>query len=243
MTQAQQQIFAELIEMQITMQRRLGQVTCVFNPSITVDTQIVIFERVTGDANVHYVKAVHTEHDLDSGKHTMTLTTVWFGTPENWAIGYDASYCPISDAMVTYLAAIQSVKTDSFRGVTTTGQPPVLPGPATNVTAYAAQGAATVTWALSTSAGWAAEYRIVGYSNGAQATGTIVVPNAVAFATFVNLTNGVSYYFVVYADSVAGSTPSAQSNTITPTATSAPLVVQSTSVPAAAPAVAGLVTS
>ena len=65
---------------------RTGQVSCAVDPAICPDDQIKIYERSTGETNVHYVVGVHTEHDLDTGSWIATYTTQWMGGQSSWAI-------------------------------------------------------------------------------------------------------------------------------------------------------------
>lgn len=79
----EQQIMAELIGLQISFQERQGSVTCVASPHIEIDDQVRIYERQTDETNIHYVRGVSFNHDLDSGSYTMTLTTHWLASGES----------------------------------------------------------------------------------------------------------------------------------------------------------------
>jgi cell division ATPase FtsA len=79
-------ILAELVALHIWFRQRVGNVTCVANPAIQLDDQVRIYERQTGETYIHYVRGINTTHDLDAGTYTMTLTTHWMGTAENWAV-------------------------------------------------------------------------------------------------------------------------------------------------------------
>lgn len=81
-----QNALAELIAVQCYLTNRQGQAQAIFDPSITPDTQIKIYDRVTGEANLHYVTSVHTEHDLDQGTHLATYSTYWLGDVDNFVI-------------------------------------------------------------------------------------------------------------------------------------------------------------
>lgn len=85
----EQEIMAELISLHIWFQQRIGSVQCPANPAIQVNDQIRIFERVTAETYVHYVRGVSTHHDLDTGEYTMTLTTHWMGDAGDWVITRD----------------------------------------------------------------------------------------------------------------------------------------------------------
>lgn len=96
----EQKIMAELIAMHIWFAQRLGQVTCVANPAIQINDQVRIYERQTSEVFIHYVRGVNTVHDLDSGRYTMTLTTHWLGTGEDWAITDNPDYVEDDDHFV-----------------------------------------------------------------------------------------------------------------------------------------------
>jgi LysM repeat protein len=82
-----QQYFAELIALRIWFQTRTGAVTAWCDPTIEVDDQVRIYERNSGETNVHYVQAITSTHDLDSGKYEMQLTTYWLGGHDaGWAV-------------------------------------------------------------------------------------------------------------------------------------------------------------
>lgn len=81
-----QQIMAELIALHIWFSKRQGNVTCVANPNIQINDQVRIYERQSADTYVHYVRGISTNHDLDTGEYTMTLTTHWLGDQGDWSI-------------------------------------------------------------------------------------------------------------------------------------------------------------
>src|SRR5690606_32042012 len=70
--------------------QRRGQVTCLANPAIQVNDQVRIYERTTSETYIHYVRGISTSHDLDTGDYTMTLTTNWLGTEDDWIITADS---------------------------------------------------------------------------------------------------------------------------------------------------------
>ena len=86
MTQKEQQTMAELIAMHIWFRQRLGNITAVANPMIQINDQVRVFERITGETYIHYVRALSTAYDAEGGSYTMTLTTHWLGDGENWAL-------------------------------------------------------------------------------------------------------------------------------------------------------------
>jgi len=76
----EQENMAELVASHLFAARRQGQVTCVWNPEIQINDQVRIFERITGETYIHYVRGVSTSHNLETGLFTMTLTTNWLGS-------------------------------------------------------------------------------------------------------------------------------------------------------------------
>jgi hypothetical protein len=104
------------------------------------------------------------------------------------------------------------------------------PGQATNVTATAQTGGASVSWTAPTTGGAPSSYTVTPYvGSTAQAPTTVSAP--ATNATVSGLTAGTSYTFTVTASNTAGSGPaSAPSNAVTPTSTgpSAPLNVTAT---------------
>lgn len=86
---AEQRIMAELVAMRIFFSQRQGNVSCAANPAIQINDQVRVFERTTGETNIHYVRSVQSEHDLESGAYTMTLTTHWLGSETDWLITRD----------------------------------------------------------------------------------------------------------------------------------------------------------
>lgn len=84
---AEQEVMAELVDLHINFQRRLGSVTCVANPLLQVNDQVKIVERETSETYVHYVRTISMTQDLESGEYTMTLGTNWLGDEDAWAIG------------------------------------------------------------------------------------------------------------------------------------------------------------
>lgn len=82
----EQQRMAELVAMHVMFSMRTGQVTCPANPLLDIDDQVRLWERVTGDTFIHYVRGISTHQDLVQGSYTMTLTTNWLGDRDNWAI-------------------------------------------------------------------------------------------------------------------------------------------------------------
>lgn len=105
----EQKIMAELIALHIWFQQRVGRVTCLANPAIQVNDQVRIFERVTSESYVHYIRGISYEHDLDSGLYTMTLETNWLGTQTEWAITRD-DLLELEDTRARVGLSIQAIR-------------------------------------------------------------------------------------------------------------------------------------
>lgn len=82
----EQKIMAELIALHSWFTQRLGQVSCAANPTIQINDQVRVYERQTSETFIHYVRGINTTHDLDTGSYTMTLTTHWLGSGDEWAV-------------------------------------------------------------------------------------------------------------------------------------------------------------
>lgn len=118
---------------------------------------------------------------------------------------------------------------------------PTAPAAPTEVSATPANAAATVKWVAPASNGSAiTSYTVTPYvGSSAQPPTTITGSPPATTATITGLTNGTTYTFTVTATNAVGSgPPSAASNAVTPTATTAPAFVQQVS--GHAPKVAGL---
>lgn len=85
------QIMADLIALRAKFMYRTNSLSIPGNPSIQIDDQVRIFERVTSETYYHYVRSVTCDWDVRSGRYTYTLETHWLGeTPfANWVIGPD----------------------------------------------------------------------------------------------------------------------------------------------------------
>ncbi len=113
---------------------------------------------------------------------------------------------------------------------------PTAPAAPTGVTATAGNAAATVTWTAPSTGGSAiTSYTVTPYLAGnAQATTTVTGSPPATTATITGLTNGSSYTFTVAATNAVGTgPPSAASNAVTPSTTTAPSFVQQASTHAA----------
>lgn len=82
----EQEIMAELIALFIWLAQRQGSVTCLANPAIQINDQVRIFERVTGETYIHYVRGISSNMDLVQGTYLTSLTTHWMGDGTQWAV-------------------------------------------------------------------------------------------------------------------------------------------------------------
>ena len=92
---------AELINLQVWFSQRTGSVTCMANPNISINDQVKIVERNTSETYTHYIRAVSSSMDLDTGQYVMNLTTNWLGDQDNWVITSDNVYNPISNISIS----------------------------------------------------------------------------------------------------------------------------------------------
>jgi hypothetical protein len=81
---------AELIGMKILFSYRKGSARILGHPYLQLDDQVRIFERITNELNVHYVSAIASRMDLETGEYTMDVTTHWLGQNPNtdWFVDY-----------------------------------------------------------------------------------------------------------------------------------------------------------
>ena len=102
--------------------------------------------------------------------------------------------------------------------------PATAPGQATNVTATAGKGSATINWTAPTSGGPVTSYTITPFIGSTAQTPTTINGTPPATNTTISgLTPGTSYTFTVQASNPNGSgAASAQSNAVTPQPKSAP---------------------
>ena len=87
-TKEEQELMAELIALHLWFARRQGSVqikpAC---PGLSINDQVRIIEQVTSETYIHYIRAISSNHDLETGEWNMTLTTNWLGTNDaDWAI-------------------------------------------------------------------------------------------------------------------------------------------------------------
>lgn len=73
------QVMAELIAIRQLFTYRMDSVAIPGYPAIQVDDQVRIFERVTGEGFVHYVRGISSTLDMESGEWVYELNTHWLG--------------------------------------------------------------------------------------------------------------------------------------------------------------------
>ncbi len=82
----EQQVMAELIDLQINMQRRIGNATIQGNPLLSIGDQVRIVERETSETYIHRVRSITSTFDVPGGKYEMQIGTNWLGDEDDWAI-------------------------------------------------------------------------------------------------------------------------------------------------------------
>ena len=85
-SKAEQETMAELLALFTWLAQRQGSVQCLANPAIQINDQVRIWERITSETYIHYVRGISTDMDLKSGTYTMQLTTHWMGDGITWAV-------------------------------------------------------------------------------------------------------------------------------------------------------------
>lgn len=78
-TQGEVNIMADMITLRQLFTYRQDQIQIKGNPQIQVDDQVQVYERVTNEGYVHYVRSIKSNNDLVSGEWTYDLTTHWLG--------------------------------------------------------------------------------------------------------------------------------------------------------------------
>lgn len=101
------QIMADLITLRQLFTFRQDSLRIPANPAIQIDDQVKIYERTTGDAYFHYVRAISSTWELESGKWTYDLTTSWLGVDPaaEWAFNTSG----MNQVTRDYLAALGQI--------------------------------------------------------------------------------------------------------------------------------------
>lgn len=113
----EQEIMAELISLYIWLAQRQGSVSMMANPAIQINDQVRIWERVTSETYIHYVRGVNSHMDLVSGEYMMNLTTHWMGDGSVWAV--DLGLIPYTFDSITTKRELTYVRSTSDLGGTT----------------------------------------------------------------------------------------------------------------------------
>jgi hypothetical protein len=81
-------VMADTIAMRQVFTFRTDNIVIPGYPRIQIDDQVRVFERVTSEGYIHYVKGIQSSIDLSSGEYTYNLETHWLGEVPfaRWAI-------------------------------------------------------------------------------------------------------------------------------------------------------------
>lgn len=82
---SEQKTLAELVGQYAFFADRQGQAVVPYHPGVQINDQVWIYEKVSGEYAIHYVRGVSAQFDVDSGRAVMVLTTHKLGTPDRWA--------------------------------------------------------------------------------------------------------------------------------------------------------------
>lgn len=106
-TEAECQKMADLITVRQVMSYRTDSITIPGNPALQIDDQVRIYERVTAESFLHYVKGISSDWSADTGQWTYELETCWLGnTPfTDWV--FDPN--DLAAETKAYLAAIGKI--------------------------------------------------------------------------------------------------------------------------------------
>ena len=124
-TEDECQIMADLITMKQSFEYRTAPVTIPGHPGVQIDDQVRVYERVTSDTFVHYVKGLSHTWERVSGRWTMDLDVHWLGEEPGSRWAFD----PTALAVVTqrYLAALGYVTSVVGGDVASPGDPGTTP--------------------------------------------------------------------------------------------------------------------
>jgi hypothetical protein len=104
------QRMADMISLAQLFTYRTDAVRIPANPSIQIDDQIRIQERVTADGYVHYVKGIQSSLDMETGDWTYDLATHWLGYDPStaWTFHPEQLYQATQDSIDAQLLAQQA---------------------------------------------------------------------------------------------------------------------------------------
>ena len=133
-SQEECQVMADMIALRQLFRYRSSQVTIPALPAIQIDDQVRIWEEVTSEGYLHYVRGVSSTNDLEGGSWTYDLTTHWLGEDpfESWV--FDSStFAEETQAYMEALRARTGVGTTDYYEMPRkdTAKMPVIP-PATD---------------------------------------------------------------------------------------------------------------
>ncbi len=121
------QLAGDLIALRQLMSYRQDTLQIPAHPGIQVDDQVRIFERVTGEGYLHYVRGVSSSNDLESGVYTYDLDTNWLGEdPFNLWIFHGTD---LSAELQAYLTATQILPDAAQQPAGSNSPPADPPGP------------------------------------------------------------------------------------------------------------------
>lgn len=106
-SEAECQRMADLITLRQMFTYRENQLTIPANPAIQCDDQVRIYESVTNEGYIHYVKSIESQWDIETGEWVYSLTTHWLGESpfDRWAFNpYDPNQ--LSTTTLDYLRAV-----------------------------------------------------------------------------------------------------------------------------------------
>lgn len=114
-SQEECQVMADMIALRQSFRYRSSQLTIPALPAIQIDDQVRIWEEITAEGYLHYVRGVSSTNDVEGGSWTYDLTTHWLGEDpfENWA--FDSS--DFSEETQAYMDALRmrtGVGTDDY---------------------------------------------------------------------------------------------------------------------------------
>jgi len=95
---------ADLITLRQLFTYRQDAVRIPADPGVQIDDQIEIRERTSGEAYLHYVRAIRTDWNHDTGVWTMDLTTSWLGVDPGTEWAFRSS--SLQQDTQTFLAAL-----------------------------------------------------------------------------------------------------------------------------------------
>lgn len=73
------ELMADMLSLRQLFTYRTDRVVIPANPAIQIDDQVRIYERVTSEGYIHYVKGISSSLDITTGEWTYTLDTHWLG--------------------------------------------------------------------------------------------------------------------------------------------------------------------